>query len=745
MNAGVNLDSGVADFDGSGKINCGYGASIGDIGNAFTLIASIKGTFRDWVNTHIAGTVNGYHMNTSGNPTPTLPAVPGYAYAGVKTDENATVQQGTINPVWDGEWRHLALVYNGAQVLYYYEGLDDSVDYKAHFGSVADTTEVTISPFTIGNDHWGKPVLGQMREVKVYNRALTPLEIATDKGIVPELPLAISPTNNAINIDIKVALEWTAGQGSTSHEVYFGTDFNDVNDGTGTLISTQAVTKYPAIGTLNLAFNTTYYWRINELPTNISGGTWKFTTGGFIGLDGFESYISGPDLRSTWIPEGYAVPNYIYLSKISTSGRANSGSQSMRNNYYNSAGDGYCGAHIDFGAGLQDLTENGLAAISLYFSGKTTNTVTANDALYITLEDNDGEFATVYRDDDVNDAKLTTWKLWAVDIQDFVAVNAILNLSEIKKISIGVGKGGTGGSGDVYFDDVRFEISKCVPEVGPVGDLTDDCLVTYEDLRLLLEDYLESEGLHSSSAPTDDPVGQWNFDNDTADDANQLDPANGTLWGGAYIDNGELVLDTNTAGVDCGNSVPKLNNITGNYTLTAFVKTTSSGEFMSVATKGEANSYRVSMTASGRIFAPLRTDAIAPDPNFAVASGGNALNDGEWYHLAIVYDGSALHAYVNGGINFHYQASISGLVTTGTSPFEIGNNYPGQGFVGRIDDVRLYNYALTAEELKYLTSSKISLVIPLDNPERELTGDGKINLKDIAKLGIEWLDEVLWP
>ena len=732
--AGVELNGDAAVFNGTGKIDCGKDTSL-DVDNAFTIMAKVKGSYPSG-STHLVGTHNsGYRFNTGA----WAPGGPIFNYV---VTNNGSAMNGAEVEVWDGDWHHVACVYDGSELRMYYNGIDRTENSALLTGNVLHDSD----PFTLGNNPVGQGIIGQMRDARAYDRALTSVEIFAIAGNDPELPVAISPANNSININTKTALEWSAGVGVTSHEVYFGTDFNDVNDGIGTLISIQSGTRYPAIGTLNLTFNTTYYWRINELPTNASGTTWKFTTGGFIGLDGFESYTGGTNLRNTWVPEGYAAPSFIYLSKLSTDGRANSGSQSMRNNYFNSASFGYCGAYIDFGASLQDLTANGLAAMSLYFSGKTTNTITANDELYITLEDNDGNVATVYRDDDVNDSKLTTWQLWAVDIQDFVAVNADLNLAEIKKISIGVGKGGTGSTGDVYFDDVRFEISKCIPALGPLADLTDDCLVTYEDLKLVLEDYLESEGLHASSAPGTGPIGQWNFDNGNANDSGSGAAADGTLWGDAYIDNNELVLDTNTCGVDCGNDVPKL-NITGNYTLTAFVKTTHTSNFQSVATKGENGEYRIDLTKNGsRIFSYLKTEVVGP--NAVLVSGGPRLDDGEWHHLGVVYDGAALHVYVDGGIAHHNQSPISGTPVTDTDPFEIGNNQaiPSiEGFVGRIDDVELYNYALTAENLKYLASSRVSLVIPLPNPERELTGDGKINLKDIAKLGIEWLDEVLWP
>ena len=69
-----------------------------------------------------------------------------------------------------------------------------------------------------------------------------------------------------------------------------------------------------------------------------------------------------------------------------------------------------------------------------------------------------------------------------------------------------------------------------------------------------------------------------------------------------------------------------------------------------------------------------------------------------WTHLAMTYDGAALRLYVNG-----VQAGVlnmTGSMITTTSPLRIGGNAPwGERFAGIIDDVRVYNRALTATEI----------------------------------------------
>ena len=81
-----------------------------------------------------------------------------------------------------------------------------------------------------------------------------------------------SPANNAENVLPDANLSWTAGIGATSHYVYFGTTNPPAS------IDTQPETTYDPPGMLD--FETTYYWRINEVneSNTVIGNVWKFTT-----------------------------------------------------------------------------------------------------------------------------------------------------------------------------------------------------------------------------------------------------------------------------------------------------------------------------------------------------------------------------------------------------------------------------------------------------------------------------------
>jgi hypothetical protein len=92
-----------------------------------------------------------------------------------------------------------------------------------------------------------------------------------------------SPADYSDCVDPNVVLAWWPGLYSISHDVYFGTDFNDVNNATtfsGEYKGRQGVCTYDPPGVL--APKTWYYWRIDEICEGgyiIKGGIWRFRTG----------------------------------------------------------------------------------------------------------------------------------------------------------------------------------------------------------------------------------------------------------------------------------------------------------------------------------------------------------------------------------------------------------------------------------------------------------------------------------
>jgi hypothetical protein len=99
----------------------------------------------------------------------------------------------------------------------------------------------------------------------------------------------------------------------------------------------------------------------------------------------------------------------------------------------------------------------------------------------------------------------------------------------------------------------------------------------------------------------------------------------------------------------------------------------------------------------------------APKPSTYVRIAGRSSSNGTggsaalplntWTHLAATYDGAAVRLYVNGVEAGN--APVSGSLVTSTLPLRIGGNAVwGEFFSGLIDEVRIYNRALTAVQIR---------------------------------------------
>jgi glucose/arabinose dehydrogenase/chitodextrinase len=144
--------------------------------------------------------------------------------------------------------------------------------------------------------------------------------------------------------------------------------------------------------------------------------------------------------------------------------------------------------------------------------------------------------------------------------------------------------------------------------------------------------------------------------------------------------------------------------LTSAMTLEAWVfPTTTSGTWRDVIYKGNDNYYLMatssvgSRPAAGGIFAGSYGEVFGP----------SALAANTWTHLAVTYDGSVLRLYVNGAL-VASQAKTGSLATS-SSPLQIGgDSLYGQYFSGRIDEVRVYNTALTQAAIQADMTTPVS-------------------------------------
>jgi hypothetical protein len=103
--------------------------------------------------------------------------------------------------------------------------------------------------------------------------------------------------------------------------------------------------------------------------------------------------------------------------------------------------------------------------------------------------------------------------------------------------------------------------------------------------------------------------------------------------------------------------------------------------------------YRLAVSTDGVL-------ASVNDWNNTVHSG-TAVVFSEWHAVAVTIDGDAATLYYDG--KPVASETVTPLNNTDDRPLEIGRDVPGlvEYFNGRIDDIRIYNRALTPEQVKY--------------------------------------------
>jgi len=145
--------------------------------------------------------------------------------------------------------------------------------------------------------------------------------------------------------------------------------------------------------------------------------------------------------------------------------------------------------------------------------------------------------------------------------------------------------------------------------------------------------------------------------------------------------------------------------ITGSFTISAWVKTNQNTTGLYVATKyNNTNGYFLGITGTapaGRMFGGVTT-AGTITRRFT----NTVLTKGQWYHIVTTYSTAGTeNMYVNSVLDNGTQEGTPPTSVPSTSGinFEVGSNNGGASkWNGLIDEVRVYNRALSADEIQKL-------------------------------------------
>ncbi|MEM3093007.1 MAG: phospholipase D-like domain-containing protein, partial [Candidatus Nitrosocaldus sp.] len=119
----------------------------------------------------------------------------------------------------------------------------------------------------------------------------------------------------------------------------------------------------------------------------------------------------------------------------------------------------------------------------------------------------------------------------------------------------------------------------------------------------------------------------------------------------------------------------------------------------------------------------------------------NTYNDGQWHYAVVTYDGSTLNLYVDGSLVSSLNTN-GAIPATDTMPLTIGKNSldSSRYFIGDIDEVRIYNRALTAQEVNDAYNNG---VFASDGLIKYLHMDHKLLLSGISNMRDEFFYDLL--
>jgi hypothetical protein len=137
-------------------------------------------------------------------------------------------------------------------------------------------------------------------------------------------------------------------------------------------------------------------------------------------------------------------------------------------------------------------------------------------------------------------------------------------------------------------------------------------------------------------------------------------------------------------------------DLTAGMTLEAWVNPTIGSAWRSVILKENTDTFTYSMYSANNASRPAGFVHTTAD---IAVNGTAAVPLNAWTHLAVAYDGTMLRMFVN-GVQVSTKA-VTGSAAVSAGALRIGgNSIWGEYFRGLIDEVRVYNRALTAAEIQ---------------------------------------------
>jgi len=138
--------------------------------------------------------------------------------------------------------------------------------------------------------------------------------------------------------------------------------------------------------------------------------------------------------------------------------------------------------------------------------------------------------------------------------------------------------------------------------------------------------------------------------------------------------------------------------------------------------RGSVTSYRFQLRDSDE----LAFQAYFGGNYTLIKTAGLNIPKNIWSHVLVTYDGDKVRLYFNGELQ-KVSASLTGNLGTNASPIYIGYwSDSSYNFQGMMDEIKVYNYTLTQDEIRQEYNQGQTVVLSQTNVQKQASSDGLI-------------------
>jgi len=596
----------------------------------------------------------------------------------------------------DGKWHHLAVVIAlGQSVTFYVDGLPSSTQ------SVNSRSALANSVFQMGLNPWspfGTFFTGTMDEVRVYNRALLPAEVASlagTSGNLPPLTVSITAPTNGQSVSGTIFLSATAVE-NVSNAAVTGVQFQVDGASIGTATSS----------------NSRFTLNLNTLT--VSNGSHQITViandaSGNQASSSIQVTVNNAVALPVMTPAGGTFTNSVTVS-LSTTPTAATIRYTL-----DGSNPATSGTAVAYGGPFQLTTSTTVTAVGMMTGLNDSPQATASFSIAASVPSQLGVLLIAPTSNQTVSGTVAV----QANVSDTVSITGV----QVQVDGTTVGVASTNSTSTPYSYTAHVNTTPLSNGAHQVTVIATD---TTNHQAMASVSVVVSNQVSGGSGL----VGYWSFDPGYVNGSNLMDQSgsgNTAVAAAPALVSGEIgqALQFNGVSSYASVAVGTPLDLQSDISLALWVKTTNSSRTEALVGKysaaGSESGYLLRTTAAGVVELQLGGNNVAFGGR--VATDGTKINDGNWHHVAVVIKlGVNVTFYVDGVASSTRAVGAAALANS--SRFQMGLNpwspY-GTYFTGTMDEVRVYNRALSPLDVITLAQPTGSLPSDTTPPTVSIT------------------------